>query len=157
MTRSAAALAALMMAFGLSLAQDKPKDKDPKDVKETKDVKELDGTYKLVVAERDGKPAEKATLDVLTVTIKGDEFTLSSGPADKPDTKVAKIKPTPDAKLSTIDFTPQDGTEKGKVFPGIYKLDKGELTVVMSEKGERPKEFKSGDGLVLLRLKKVEK
>lgn len=158
MTRPAAALAALLTAFGLSLADDKPKDKEPKDVKEAKDVKELDGTYKLLAAERDGKQAEKAALDAVTVTIKGDEFALVFGPVEKPtDQKVAKIKPTPDAKLATIDFTPQDGTEKGKLFPGVYKLDKGELTIVMSEKGERPKEFKSGDGLVLLRLKKVEK
>jgi uncharacterized protein (TIGR03067 family) len=92
------------------------------------------------------------------VTIKGDEFTLTTGSVEKPtDSKLSKIKATPDAKLSTIDFTPQDGTERGKLFPGIYKLEKGELTVAMSEKGERPKEFKSAEGVVLLRLKKVEK
>jgi len=166
MTRLAAALAVFALALGLAGAQDKqPKDppKDAKDTKEVpkdapKDAKELEGTYKIALAERDGKPAEKATTDAVTVTIKGDEFALVTGPADKPtDQKVSKIKATPDAKLSTIDFTPQDGTERGKLFPGIYKLEKGELTVAMSEKGERPKEFKSGDGVVLLRLKKVEK
>ena len=161
MTRCAAALAVFALALGLAAAQDKqpkdpPKDaKDAKDAKEpAKDAKELEGTYKIVLAERDGKPAEKATTDAVTVTIKGDEFALVTGPTDQ---KTSKIKVTPDAKLSTIDFTPQDGTERGKLFPGIYKLEKGELTVAMSEKGERPKEFKSGDGVVLLRLKKVEK
>lgn len=162
MTRFAAALTLFVLALGSVAAQDKqpkdpPKD-EKKDAKEApKDAKELEGTYKIVSAERDGRPSEKATLDTITVTIKGDEFTLASGPTEKPVEKSSKIKVTPDAKLSTIDFTPQDGTERGKVFPGIYKLEKGELTVAMSEKGERPKEFKSGDGVVLLRLKKAEK
>jgi uncharacterized protein (TIGR03067 family) len=163
MTRIAAMFAVLVLALGLARAQDKqpkdpPKDKEAPKEAAKESAKELDGTYKIVLAERDGRPAEKATLDAITVTIKGDEFTLTTGPADKAtDSKLSKIKATPDAKLSTIDFTPQDGTERGKLFPGIYKLEKGELTVAMSEKGERPKEFKSAEGVVLLRLKKVEK
>lgn len=171
MTRFAAALALFALAFGSVVAQDKkptdpPKDEkkdEKKDAKEApkddkKDAKELEGTYKILSAERDGRQGEKATIDAITVTIKGDEFALVTGPVEKPTAeKMSKIKVTPDAKLSTIDFTPQDGTERGKVFPGIYKLEKGELLVAMSEKGERPKEFKSGDGVVLLRLKKAEK
>ena len=46
---------------------------------------------------------------------------------------------------------------KGKTIPGIYKLEKGELTVAMNESGERPKEFKSDNGVIVLKLKKVEK
>ena len=144
-SRPAAVFALLAVSLvGLARADDK----------DAKDAKILEGTYKLVHAERDGVPAEKATLDTVTIVIKGDEFVLSSAPDDK---KVAKIKTVPDAKLSTIDFTPQDGLEKGKTFPGIYKLEKGELTIAMSEKGDRPKEFKSDNGAVLLRLKKAEK
>ncbi len=147
--RSAAAFTLLVFALaGLVRADDK---KDPKDAK---DAKELEGTYKLVHAERDGMLAEKAVIDGVTVVIKGDEFVVSSAPDDK---KVAKIKTAPDAKLSTIDFTPQDGLEKGKTFPGIYKLEKGELTIAMSERGDRPKEFKSDNGAVLLRLRRTEK
>ena len=141
MTRFATALAVLAVSsIGLVRADEK-------------DAKELEGTYKITSAETDGRLTEKANIDAVTITIKGDEFVLTK--AD--DKKVAKIKATPDAKLSTIDFTPQDGLEKGKTFPGIYKLEKGELTVAYSEKGERPKEFKSDNGVVLLRLKKVEK
>ena len=142
MTRSAAVFALLAASFvGLVRADEK-------------ETKELEGTYKISSAELDGKFAEKATIDTVTVTIKGNEFVLSSSPDDK---KVSKIKVTPDAKLSTIDFTPQDGELKGKTIPGIYKLEKGELTVAMNEKGDRPKEFKSDNGVMLLRLKKVEK
>ena len=141
MTRFATALAVLAVSFSGLLRADE------------KDAKELEGTYKITSAETDGKLTEKANIDAVTITIKGDEFVLTK--AD--DKKVAKIKATPNAKLSTIDLTPQDGLEKGKTFPGIYKLEKGELTLAYSEKGERPKEFKSDNGVVLLRLEKIEK
>lgn len=142
MTRHAAPLALLAVALaGLARADEKA-------------PKELEGTYKLVQAERDGKQAEKALTDAVTVTIKGDEFTMVFSPDDK---KTAKIKLTPDAKPAKIDLSPQDGPEKGKTFPGIYKVEKGELTLAFSEKGERPKEFKSDNEAILLRLKKAEK
>jgi uncharacterized protein (TIGR03067 family) len=117
--------------------------------------KVLDGTYKLISAERDGKLAPQGVIDAMTVEFKGDEFVVSTGPDDK---KVAKVKVTADAKPPTIDFLPADGEYKGKTLPGIFKLDKGELTIAYTEKGgDRPKEFKSENDTVLLKLKKVEK
>ncbi|MBM3981253.1 MAG: TIGR03067 domain-containing protein [Planctomycetes bacterium] len=143
MTRCAVALAFLAVAAaGLARADEKAA------------LKELEGTYKLMSAEQDGKFAEKDTIATVTVTIKGDEFVLSAAPDDK---KLSKIKVTPDTKLANIDFSPQDGLEKGKTFPGIYKLEKGELTIAFSEKGDRPKEFKSDNGVMILKLKKAEK
>ncbi len=119
-------------------------------------LKELEGTYKIVSAERSGKAAAKELIDTLVVTIKGDELVLSHGPDDK---KVSKIKVGGDAKLATIDISPADGPEKGKTFPGVYKLEKGELTLVFTEKekADRPKEFKSDDDAILMKLKKSEK
>ena len=146
MARFVAVFAILAVSLGgLVRADEKEKEKD---------AKELDGTYKIASAEKDGKFAEKATIDAVTVTIKGTEFVLSSAPDEK---KVSKIKLTPDAKLALIDFMPQDGEMKGKTIPGIYKLEKGELTVAMNESGERPKEFKSDNVVIVLKLKKVEK
>jgi uncharacterized protein (TIGR03067 family) len=142
MKRPAAAFALLALSLaGLARADEKA-------------LKELEGTYKIAQAERDGKQAEKALTDNVTVTIKGDEFTMTFSPDDK---KTAKIKVTPDAKLSKIELSPQDGPEKGKTFPGIYKVEKGEVTLAFSEKGERPKEFKSDNEAILLRLKKADK
>lgn len=142
MTRFAAALAFLALALTpLARADEKA-------------LKELEGTYKLTHAERDGKVAEKELIDTVTVTIKGDEFVMTFSPEDK---KTAKIKATADPKLATIELSPQDGPEKGKTFPGIYAIEKGEVTLAFSEKGERPKEFKSDNEAILLRLKKVEK
>jgi uncharacterized protein (TIGR03067 family) len=138
--------------IALSLARaDEKKDEKAKD---EKGLKELEGTYKIVLAEKDGKAAEKMIMDMFTITIQGDEFISVFGSDDK---KIAKIKVTPDPKLSTIDLLPQDGPEKGKTFPGIYKIEKGEITLVFTEKGDRPKEFKSDNDAILMRLKKVEK
>ncbi len=119
-----------------------------------KALKELEGTYKITTAEKGGKAAPKELIDTASVTIKGDELTISFGVDDK---KTAKIKVGGDAKLATIDLSPSEGAEKGKTFPGIYKLEKGELTLVFTEKTDRPKEFKSDDDVILLKLKKSEK
>lgn len=144
----------LLLSVVVFAASSGADEKDKKADKVNKGLKELEGTYKLVHAERDGKTAEKALIETVTIVIRGDEFTLAFSPNDK---KVAKIQVMPDAKPSTIDLTPQDGPEKGKTFPGIYKLDKDILTLAFSEKGERPKEFKSDNEVMLLQMQKAEK
>ena len=148
MTRFAApALLACAVAFTAALRA------DDKDDKAGAGLKELEGNYKLLSAERDGRPPEQGVIDGVTVAVKGDEFVMSFGG----EKKVAKIKLKPDATPAAIDLTPQDGPEKGKSFPGIYKLEKGVLTLAFSEKGARPKEFKSENEVTLLQLKKSEK
>ncbi len=144
----------LLLAVAVFAASSGADEKDKQADKVNKGLKELEGTYKLVHAERDGKSAEKALIETVTIVIRGDEFTLAFSPDDK---KVAKIQVTPDAKPSTIDLTPQDGPEKGKTFPGIYKLEKDILTLAFSEKGERPREFKSDNEVMLLQMQKTEK
>ncbi|QEG26074.1 hypothetical protein GobsT_08090 [Gemmata obscuriglobus] len=125
-----------------------------------KGLKELEGTYKVTAAEKGGKAAPKELTDTATVTIKGDELVMAFGPDDK---KVAKVKLGAADKLATIDLVPNDGPEKGKTFPGIYKLEKGELTLVFTEKGDRPKlfptddSFKADEDVIVLKLKKAEK
>ncbi|HEY1187115.1 MAG TPA: TIGR03067 domain-containing protein [Gemmata sp.] len=125
-----------------------------------KGPKALEGTYKITVAEKGGKAAPKELTDTATVTIKGDELVIAFGPDDK---KVAKIKFGGDAKLATIDLSPTDGEKKGQTFPGIYKAEKNEVTLLFTEKGDRPKLFPTDDGYkgdddtILLKLKRSEK
>lgn len=140
MIRVAVALFVFAGALGLARADEKA-------------LKELEGTYKLALAERDGKSADKELTDKAVVTIKGDVFELAMGD----DKKVAKLKVGGDLKQLTVDLSPTDGPEKGKTFAGIYKVEKGEVTLAFSEKGDRPKEFKSDNEAVLLKLKRVEK
>jgi uncharacterized protein (TIGR03067 family) len=119
-----------------------------------KELKDLDGTYKVVAAERGGKPVPAEDRDKLLLTFKGDTLTVNVDGADK----AAKIKIDASKAPATIDITPTDGGEKGKTFPGLIKAEKGEVTLVFVEKGsERPKGFTSEGGAMLLRLKKDEK
>ncbi len=142
MIRHAATLALLSFSLATLVAADEKK------------PTELEGTYKIVAAERDGTLAQKTITDSATVTIKDDELTMSRGTSE---THIARIKLTPDAKPARIDLSPQDGAERGKTFPGIYRIEKGEITLAFSEKGNRPKTFKSEAGVVVLRLKKAGK
>ncbi len=141
MKRFALAGALLVASFtGVIIAQDKA-------------LKELEGTYKVTHLEKVGKVASKDVTDSMKVTFKGDELLIKVADEEKK----AKIKVDSSKTPSTIDVIPADGPEKGKTFPGIYKLEKGELTITFTEKGDRPKEFKVDGEAMLLKLKKEEK
>lgn len=123
-----------------------------------KALKDLEGAYTVTVLEKGGKSAPKDIIDNLKVSIKGDTFTIVIKSDDKSDEKKAKIKVDITKTPHTIDILPSDGPEKGMTFPGIFKIEKGEVTIVFVEKGtDRPKEFKSeGEGM-LMRIRKEEK
>lgn len=118
-----------------------------------KALKELEGTYTVTALEKGGIAGPKELVETLKITFKGEDMTIKI--AD--DEKKAKVKADASKTPNTIDITPSDGPEKGKTFPGIYKLEKGELTLVFTEKGDRPKEFKSEGEVMLIKLKKAEK
>jgi uncharacterized protein (TIGR03067 family) len=118
-----------------------------------KALKEIEGTYKVTFVEKVGKVAPKELTESLKVTIKGEELVIAVGD----DEKKAKIKVDASKTPNTIDVTPTEGPEKGKTFPGIYKFEKGELTIAFTEKGDRPKEFKVEGEAVLMKMKREEK
>jgi uncharacterized protein (TIGR03067 family) len=141
MKRFALAGGLMVAAFaGVVFAQDKA-------------LKELEGTYKVLALEKAGKPAPKELADSLKITIKGEDFTIKIGDEEKK----AKIKVDSSKTPNTIDITPGDGPEKGKTFAGIIKSEKGEVTLVFTEKGDRPKEFKSEGEAMMLKMEKDEK
>jgi uncharacterized protein (TIGR03067 family) len=120
-----------------------------------KALKELEGKYTVTHLEKGGKVAEKAKADSLAVAITGDELVITvAGKDDKQDRK-AKIKVDASRTPHTIDISPTEGDAKGKTFPGIYKAEKGEVTLVFTEEGDRPKEFKSEGKVMLLKMKKA--
>lgn len=141
MKRFALAGGLMAAAFtGVILAQDKA-------------LKEIEGTYKVTHMEKIDKVASKDTTDSIKVVIKGEELTIKIGD----DEKKAKIKVDATKTPNTIDIQPTDGPEKGSTFPGIYKFEKGDLTLAFTEKGDRPKEFKAAGEAVLLKMKREEK
>lgn len=118
-----------------------------------KALKELEGSYTVTALEKGGKAAPKEVMDGLKVSIKGDALTITVAGEEKK----AKIKLDGSKSPATIDILPSDGPEKGKTFPGIYKVEKGEVTIVFQEKDTgRPKEFKSEGETMLMKMKKAE-
>lgn len=138
MKRFAIAGGLMVAAFaGVVFAQDKA-------------LKELEGTYKVTTLEKGGKAAKKEVMDSLKVTIKGEDFIIIVSEKEKK----AKIAVDSSKTPHTIDITPSDGDEKGKMFPGIFKVEKGEVTLAFTEKGDRPKDFKSEGEIVLIKMAK---
>jgi uncharacterized protein (TIGR03067 family) len=112
-----------------------------------KELKRLEGTYKVKALKKDGMDAPKEVMDsVKEVAIKGNRLIIKVMDEDK----TAKIAVDPGKKPAHIDITPEEGPEKDKTMPGIYKLEKGELTIVFVEGGDRPKDFKADSEKTLL-------
>lgn len=127
-------------ALGLALAQESA-------------LKKLEGRYKAVILEKASGPAPKEILDAFSIIIMGNKLTLRLGDEEK----LAEIKVDESKTPATIDISPTEGDQKGQVFPGIYKLEQNELTLVVVEKGERPKEFRAEGNAILIKLKRESK
>jgi uncharacterized protein (TIGR03067 family) len=113
-----------------------------------KELKKLEGSYQVKGLKKDGTDAPKEVMDsVKGVEIRGDKLIIKVMGEDK----TAKIKVDPTKKPAQIDITPEDKPEENKTLPGIYSLEKGELTIVFAEGGDRPKDFKA-DGEKTLKM-----
>lgn len=120
---------------------------------DAKALKELEGTYKVTGGAKGGVEIPETLRADMAVKISGETITISV----KGNPFPAKIKIDPSKKPAHIDINPTEGAEKGKTFPGIYAVEKGELTLAWSEKGDRPKDFKGEGDALVLKLKKDEK
>jgi uncharacterized protein (TIGR03067 family) len=119
------------------------------------DNEKLQGTWKVVSGESEGKEAPIDELKQATWVFKGDKLIVTK--ATESHESDYKIDPT--QKPKTIDVTPRQGPEeeKDKTFPGIYQLDGDTLKLCMNGPDmERPTEFvtKEGTRLMLLSLKR---
>ncbi len=140
MTRLFVAVAAVAVAIP-ALAQDTPA---------VKAAKELNGSYAIKSANFDNKPAPDEMLkDVTGVEIKDGTITVRTAKKDDP----AKFAVDATKKPATIDIT----SGGDKVKPGLYKFEKGELTIAFSDRDARPTDFAPADGVrVLVLVKKDE-
>ena len=110
----------------------------------------LAGSYKAVSVSHHGKavPADvvagfaaKVVKDEITMTVKGKDFP-------------AKLKLDATKAPAHLDLAPQDGPDKGRTFPGIVRLEKGELVLAYTETADRPADFAGGPDVVVVRLKR---
>jgi uncharacterized protein (TIGR03067 family) len=117
------------------------------------EIEKLQGDWMMVSSETSGKKAPDNIVKISSVSIKGDQWLAKLGGRETKFT----IKVDPTKSPRTIDFTGPSST--GEVTsPGVYKLEGDSLTVCIAGRGkDRPKEFKSEDGSMLLVYKRAGK
>jgi uncharacterized protein (TIGR03067 family) len=109
-------------------------------------LKDLEGTYTATKMSRAGESAPDEFLNSITITIKGNSFTIKFKKGDEGEEKSATVVVDPSQKPVAIDLTPKTGPEAGKPILGIIKVEKDAITycwVDRSDSSDRPKEFSS--------------
>ncbi len=116
-----------------------------------KDVDAIQGTWKIVALEADGKQAPAEIVAALKLTFKGDTLTFTPG---EPGFSNYTYKLDPSVKPANFDMTHADGPKKGETNRGIYLLEGDRLKICFGKADSRPKEFtttaNSGAGAVFL-------
>jgi uncharacterized protein (TIGR03067 family) len=131
--------------------------KPPKDAKD--DLKLLEGNWKVVALEADGKKAPPEALKGMRWTFKGSEL-QPYNPGEKSGEK-ATVKLDSSKTPKHVDLAVLEGPQKGKTTEGIFKLEKDQLVVCLRDpeaaKKGRPKEFKTeaDSGLGMITLERV--
>ncbi|MBY0524575.1 MAG: TIGR03067 domain-containing protein [Gemmataceae bacterium] len=123
---------------------------------DTKDDSEkLQGVWKVMSAERNGKKQPDDELKGLRLTFKADKIVFK----DNDKEQEATYKLDPDKKPKAIDLVVKVG-DKTETIPGIYQLNGDDLKICAAgEPGKpRPTEFATrpatGTGLILLKREK---
>lgn len=116
-----------------------------KDDAAAKELAKLQGTWKRVSAEVDGKKASAGELKGATLTVSGDRYTLKQGS----ETRTGTLRLDPTKTPKHLDIVSGAGPNKGKSLLAIYELDGDTFRYCVAPPGKaRPAEFsgKAGSG-----------
>ena len=120
-----------------------------------KDVDGIQGTWKMVALEAEGKQAPTEVVAPLKLTFKGDTLTFTPG---EPGFSNYNYKLDPTTTPASFDMSHTDGPNKGKTDKGIYLLEGDHLKICFGKADNRPKEFtttgNSGGGMYTLEREK---
>jgi RNA polymerase sigma-70 factor (ECF subfamily) len=123
-------------------------DKEPQRAEDpaARELQALQGDWKVVAASGDGKrPATPEELKGMRWTFKGARLQVSA-PGGK-QMEMGEVRLDPGKNPRHFDLVGLEGDAKGKSLLGIYKLEKGRMTICMRDPGkERPTEFTADQG-----------
>jgi uncharacterized protein (TIGR03067 family) len=118
-------------------------------------LKKLQGTWKFIAQEMDGKSAPPEQLEKMTITFKGDKWAVRDG--DKV-VQAGTHKFDPTKKPGHVDALVTEGEGKDGKMLGIYEMKGDKMKVCFDPKGkERPKSFKAGEGQFSAVVERVKK
>jgi len=132
--------------FGANAAQDEAAKKD---------LDGLQGVWQFVSMEIERKSLPPDQLKTLKLTFKGNKASHN-----RPDGKTedATFKLDPSKKPKATDFMPFADPGKGNRLQAIYSIEGDTLKICGGKDGNiRPKEFKAGEGVVLMVLTREKK
>jgi len=118
-----------------------------------KELKKFTGTWQAVSIVEDGKEAPKSGVDKVTLTVKGEHYTLKTHGGEVIE---GTHKLDPSKSPRAIDALRSSGPDKGKTILGIYELTDDTFKVCFAPPGkDRPREFASkpgsGDRLIVMK------
>jgi uncharacterized protein (TIGR03067 family) len=121
------------------LAADLPKENGP-----ARDIDKLQGTWMIRVVETSGKVVEgdRSSNAPGELMLNGNHYTLKLGEL----TNTGTFRLDPERSPKTVDVIPSDGPNKGRTFPGIYRIE-GEImkSCFNVGDGKRPTRFTTKD------------
>jgi uncharacterized protein (TIGR03067 family) len=114
--------------------------------KAKEDAKKMDGTWKPVTAELDGKPFSEEVLKTMKLVVADGKYTVTVG--EQADEGTVKLDPA--KKPCEMDIVGTKGPNKDKTIQAVYELKDDTLRVCYDLTGKaRPKEFKTKGGTQL--------
>ncbi len=121
----------LILAAGLCLAADTPRD-GPR-----KELDSLQGTWKAVVVEENGRAVSEEAARDFRLILSGDRAKLHSRVDDQPKDMTYRVKLDPTTEPKTIDLVPEGRTGPDATVHGVYQLEKDVLKVRLARPGQK--------------------
>jgi uncharacterized protein (TIGR03067 family) len=121
----------LIVAAGLLLAADSPKDN------RGRELDRLQGTWKAVTVEENGRAAPVEVAKSFRLILSGDQAQLRGRVNDRFATATYKVRLDPTTEPKSIDLDPVGVTTPGGAVRGVYEITRDVLKLRLGKPGQK--------------------